>query len=296
MAPEEQARECGIVYFTRFYAFRGGAAAPEGPASGDLGYVKFGAFRGDNRTYSITLATWAEDKEMRRVAHPETFEAVAARIPSLAPWVAPELGEPITGVEVMARLRNRRRHFVVDDRPIVLGLAVLGDAAICTNPLYGRGCTTGSVHAHLAADAYEANRTGMTVDLDGFSVALHDATVRDIEPFYRSAIAQDGDSRATAAAMSVASGEAGDAPAPAEDPMRAIVREGLMPATRTDPVVFRAFMRAFNLLDPPEAMLANTDVITRVMAAYEQRHERTPEPPLGPPRREMLVHIAASQA
>ena len=41
-------------------------------------------------------------------------------------------------------------------------------------------------------------------------------------------------------------------------------------------------------------MLGNTDVITRVMAAYEKRGERQPDPPLGPPRREMVARIAAA--
>ena len=292
VAPSESIHECGIVYYTRFYAFHDGAIAPEGPANGDVGYVKFGAFRGDNRTYSITLATWGEDRDMRRVARPEIFDEVCQRLPSLAPWVAPTLGEPITGVEVMAKLRNRRRHFVVDDQPVVLGLAVIGDAAICTNPLYGRGCTTGSVHAHLAADAYKAHRSETTVDLDGFARQLHQDTVSEIEPFYRSAVAQDGDSRATAVALAAASGETdGAVAAPAEDPMRAIVLDGLMPALRTDPVVFRAFMRAFNLLDVPEAMMGKADVIARVIATYEARADRPAPASLGPPRRDMIKYV-----
>ena len=65
--------------------------------------------------------------------------------------------------------------------------------------------------------------------------------------------------------------------------MRDLLRDGLMPAVRTDATVFRAFVRAFNLLDAPDAMMADADVIGRVMAAYEERDQRPPEPPLGPP-------------
>ena len=39
---------------------------------------------------------------------------------------------------------------------------------------------------------------------------------------------------------------------PSEDPrafMQTIFRDGLLPALRTSPVVFRAFLRWFNLLD-----------------------------------------------
>ena len=42
--------------------------------------------------------------------------------------------------------------------------------------------------------------------------------------------------------------------------MRSIMRDGLMPAVRTDATVFRAFVRAFNLLDPPELITTDPDV------------------------------------
>lgn len=277
--PDEEIHECGIVYYTRFYEFAEGAEAPIGPPNGDLGYLKFGAFRGDNRTYSITLTTDGDDREMRRVARPQVFDEACRAVPALAKWTDTNCGAPITGVEVMARLRNRRRRFVVDGAPLALGLAVIGDAALCTNPLYGRGCTTGSVHAYLASDAY----TEHGCDLDAFAHALHDSTVRDLEPFYRSSVAQDADARANALAMATGVDES---------PMRAIVRDGLVPAMRTDPVVLRAFMRSFNLLDPPEALLANAEVIAAVMKAYETRAERVPDPPLGPPRAEMIERLS----
>jgi hypothetical protein len=73
--------------------------------------------------------------------------------------------------------------------------------------------------------------------------------------------------------------------------MADLLRDGFLPATRTDPDVFRAFLRAFNLLDPPDALLADTDLMARVLAVYQDRHQRPPEEPLGPPRREMLGYL-----
>ena len=54
----EKAEDTGIVYFSRFYRLADGADAPkqEGPVAGDLGYLKFAVFPGDDHTYSITLA------------------------------------------------------------------------------------------------------------------------------------------------------------------------------------------------------------------------------------------------
>ena len=51
--------ECGIVYLSRFYRLRPGCQAPpqEGPIGGDLGYLKYAIFLGDNDTFSVTFGT-----------------------------------------------------------------------------------------------------------------------------------------------------------------------------------------------------------------------------------------------
>jgi hypothetical protein len=80
----------------------------------------------------------------------------------------------------------------------------------------------------------------------------------------------------------------------ADDPgvqMADLMRHGLFPATRLDPDVFRAFIRAFNLLDAPDTLLADATIIGRVLEVYQDRDSRPPEEPLGPPRREMLAHL-----
>jgi hypothetical protein len=67
--------------------------------------------------------------------------------------------------------------------------------------------------------------------------------------------------------------------------MRSVFRDGLAPALRTSPVVFRAFLRWFNLLAQPDALMNDPTVVGDVLEAYQSRHERPPEPPVGPPRR-----------
>jgi len=56
-------------------------------------------------------------------------------------------------------------------------------------------------------------------------------------------------------------------------------------------VVFRAFLRMFNLLDPPDSLLGNFDVIGRVLSVYQDREQRPPEPSLGPDRSGLLTAI-----
>ena len=79
---------------------------------------------------------------------------------------------------------------------------------------------------------------------------------------------------------------AGDDPAAF---MQEVMREGLLPAVRSDAWVFRSFIPAFNLLDPPDAMLTDADVFTKVLTAYQDREHRPPQPSLGPPRVDMLA-------
>jgi hypothetical protein len=77
--------------------------------------------------------------------------------------------------------------------------------------------------------------------------------------------------------------------------MRAVFRHGLVPALRRDPVVLRAFMRTFNLLTPPDAMLKDPDVSSRVLAAWQQRDQRPPEESMGPRSRADLLAILAGE-
>jgi hypothetical protein len=70
--------------------------------------------------------------------------------------------------------------------------------------------------------------------------------------------------------------------------VRALLREGLLPALQTSPVVFRAFLRWFNLLAKPDALIADGEVVTAVMEAYAARDTRPPPEPFGPSREELL--------
>ena len=125
------------------------------------------------------------------------------------------------------------------------------------------------------------------------------ATGRDVTPWYRAAVAQDRLGRTQPA------GGDGGANGPVEEARdeqareqaelaRSLLRDGLFPALRTDPVVLRAFLRMMNLLAPPDALVTDGDVVTRVMQVYARRGERPPEPPVGPGREELLAPLTPS--
>ena len=291
----EQVEDTGIVYLSRFFELRDGAAYPEqlGPIGGDLDYLKFGVFRGDDRTFSITLAVRTDDEQLRRaLMDPDRFLDVAAAIPATAAHVQTERAAPITEVHVMAGLLNRRRRFVdAEGAPVVVGLHAVGDAHTCTNPLYGRGCSLAMVQAQLLADALDDHGA----DHHARAVAYEAASRAEVTPWYAAAVAQDRMGRSSEGSAAGSGADAGEGGA--DDPKelaRRLMRDGLFPAMRVDPVVLRAFLRMFNLLEPPDSLMKDADVIGRVMSVYATRDERPPESPMGPPRDQILALLGGA--
>jgi 2-polyprenyl-6-methoxyphenol hydroxylase-like FAD-dependent oxidoreductase len=269
----ETEEDTGIIYLSRFYRLRDGADVPDqiGPIGGDLGYLKYATFIGDNRTFSVTFAVPVDDADLRaKLLDPATFERAGSVLVATQPWVDPDRAEPITPVHVMAKLLNRIRRF---DR--VQGFHAVGDAHTCTNPLYGRGCSLAMVQATLLADAVAEHGD----DAVARAAAYEAASTEHVEPWYHASVMADRENR-------------GEVEADESDPrnfMRAVMREGFAPAMRLDQRVFRAFLRTFNLLTTPDAMLRDGELITRIVEVYNDRENRPPEPELGPPTRADFV-------
>ncbi len=286
---EEAVDDTGIVYFSRFYRLLDGAGYPPrtGPIGGDLGYLKYGVFVGDNRTFSVTLATPTGDQELRKeLTDPDVFDTCARQLVATAPWLDGR-AEPITeSVHVMAGLINRWRQYVVGERPVATGCIAIGDAVLCTNPLYGRGCATAFWGAHLMVEAIDAHPGDSEAMLLAYEVALR----AEIYPWYRASVEQDAEARRVAAALLAGDDPDGD-PTDQRSFMRAVFRDGLLPALRRDPVVLRAFFRALNLLTAPDTMIKDPDVGGRVLAVWQDRDNRPPEPALGPKRRADLLTL-----
>ncbi len=97
----ETVEDTGIVYASRFYRLLPGAELPPrpGPIGGDLGYVKYGTFVGDNRTFSVTLAIPTGDDELRR-----RLADLQRSMRRHAPSRRPHRGS--TGAQTQSRLRS----------------------------------------------------------------------------------------------------------------------------------------------------------------------------------------------
>ncbi|MDX2165541.1 MAG: FAD-dependent oxidoreductase [Deltaproteobacteria bacterium] len=281
----EKLEQSGVVYYTRFYRFRPGAEAPAPtryPAAADYNWIKYAIFPADDRTFSITFAVALAFPRLKVLARVEAFDEMTRALPALVPWVDPAVSEPIGDpehpVQAMGGLINRLRRFVVDGEPLAKGFFALGDSAYCTNPLYGRGCAQAFLHSDLLGQALDAHPD----DLAAAARALDASARREIEPFYKASVLADRD------AVRKAEGRRHRKLA---DRLRArFIEDGLIVATRCDPVVFRAFVRMFNMLEPPEVAFGRRAVVWRALRVWlrGKRRNRIYAIP-GPPDRETTI-------
>ncbi len=291
----EEASPCGILYYTRHYKLRDGQDDPPrdgAPGGADLGYIKFGVFVADNRHFSVTLAVPEIESGLRTaVIRPEKFDAACMAMPGAAKWVDPKRSEPVSRVYAMGELQNVWRHYLLHGEPQVLGFFALGDAAIRTNPLYGRGCASGVVEAHLLRSALDSSGDPVERarqydrDLTEAMRPYYDSMVRlDLQAIRRAAHERDPTYRPGYRARMA----------------KSFTEEALMPAQRGDIEVSRALSRAFHMLDEPTAFLKRPAVMARILSHWtmskaEKERRGLYPPKAGPDRAGMLslLKIAA---
>jgi len=287
----EDASPAGILYFTRHYRLHDGAEEPPrslNPGAGDLGYIKYGVFIADNRHHSVTLACPEIESEMR-VALPgaDVFDAVCAQLPGVAPWTDPARAAPASKVFAMGALKNAWRSFVEDGAPRVMNYYPIGDAALRTNPLYGRGCSTGAIQAFLLGAIFDETPDPAT------RMLLLDARVRaELRGFFDAMVKQDE------AAIRRAERERnpdGKTPRWRARLVKSFIDDGIGPASRGDLVVLRALMRPFHMHETPDAWTKRPEVLARILVAWiKARPLKIYPPKLGPERAEMLASFGIS--
>ncbi len=281
----EEAESCGIVYFTRHYRRTGvEPAESRTPGNGDLDYLKFGRFPGDNGCFSITLAAPEIEEGLRQaLVRPEVFDEVCARLPGLAPWLDPAISEPISRVFGMGELTSRWRRFVNPDQRALHGYFAVGDALIRSNPLYGRGCSFAAVESELLGQVLDET------DEPAERARLYDSRVREaLRPFYEDMREQD---RAAIRRAEQARDPAYRSPLRARL-LKSFVDNGVGPAVRGDVRLLRAAVREFNMVDPPRAWVRKPENLVKLVGRWARaRPAEAAPPPLGPRRAEMLAAL-----
>jgi 2-polyprenyl-6-methoxyphenol hydroxylase-like FAD-dependent oxidoreductase len=285
----EESEDCGILYYTRHFRLLPGLAEPsrEGaPGSGDLGFIKFGIFPGDNGCFSLTLAVPEPEAVMRQaVMRPETFDAICALLPGVARWTSPERSEPISKVFGMGDLKSRWRTFAAADQRAVQGFFAIGDSLVRTNPLYGRGCSFAAIEAFILQSVLDE-----TAD-PGARARLYDLRVKtELTPYYDDMRRQD---RSAIRRARQALDPEYAAPLRARV-LTSFLNDGVRIAIRSDIGLMRAALRDFHMIDKPGVWLKQPGTIAKVMGRWARGKRRNAElyPPVaGPGRAEMMLAL-----
>lgn len=275
----EEAEDSGFVYYTRFFRSENGGGIPEPRAAllSTVGSLSILTLPSDAGTWSVTVFGASHDRPLKRLRHADRWSAVVAACPLHAHWLD---GDPITGVLSMGGVLDRHRRLVVDGRPVVTGVALLADAAACTNPSLGRGMALGMAHADLLPGVIDA----CLEDPGLFTEAWDDATEQELVPWYRATVATDRDRLAELGALR----EGRPAPAPA-DPAAAL-RAALPRVMGRDAELFRAGLEITSCMTLPQDVFARPGLAERVLELSADADALRPPP--GPGREELLRLLA----
>lgn len=289
VAEEKDSAE--IVYYTRHYRLKPGEQEPprgENRSAGDLGYLKFGVFPGDNGHFAIILCVPVAETALKEaLKDADQFERICLSIPGLAPWLAGGRSEPTTEPFGIGDIQAVWRHYVADGESLIENFFAVGDAALRTNPLYGRGCSTGIMHAHLLADVLE-----QTTEPRARALAFDARTREELRPIFETSLREDRSGIKRARALMT--GELLDRPDSLKRWFGLAFGDALAAAARERIHVLRGLLRTFHLLEKPGDFLKDGAIRRTVLLYMLKGRKRNAAKRLqrGPSRREMIELIS----
>ena len=277
--PSEELEDSGFLYFGRHFRSADGLVPPlMGPAQIHWGTISSITLPADNGTWGVVLVTSSKDTALRPLREADRWEAVVRGLPLVAHWLD---GTPIDdGVQVMARLEDRYRGFVVDGKPVATGVVAVADSWACSNPANGRGASIGMLHGLTLRDQLRA------VDLDdpaAFAEAFHAATAETVEPWYRATLASDRHRLGEIEAG--IQGAAYDSPDPWYE-----LEKALDAAFGRDPECTRANFDIRFVLRTPEEVFARPGLRDKTLQLGSGWRDA---PPFGPTREQLLALVSA---
>ena len=278
--PAEELEDSGFVYYGRYFRSADGSIpAMRGPVGMDWGTITSLTLPADNGTWAIVLVTGSKDTALRPLREAARWEGLVRGLPTVAHWLN---GTPLDDeVQVMARLEDRCRGFVVDGQPVATGVVAVADSWACSNPANGRGASIGMLHARALRDQL---RTAGLDDPAAFADAFHAATAETVEPWYRATLATDrhrlGEIEADLR------GTTYDPPDPAYQ-----LEKSLDTAVDRDPDCLRATFDIRFVLQTPAQVFARPGLRDKTLTLGSDWRG---EPPFGPTRKQILALVSGA--
>jgi hypothetical protein len=277
--PTEEIADSGFLYFGRHFRSADGSLPPMfGPPQIHWGTISSLTLPADNGTWAVVVVAGSKDTALRSLREADRWETVVHGLPLVAHWLD---GTPIDdGVQVMARLEDRYRGFVVDGNPVATGVVAVADSWACSNPANGRGASIGMLHALTLRDQL---RVAGVDDPAAFAEAFHAATAETVEPWYRATLATDRHRLAE-----IESGIRGETYDP-QDPEYQL-EKALEAAVSQDPDCLRALLDIALVLRTPEEVFARPGLRDKTLQLGSGWREAQP---LGPTREQLLALASA---
>jgi hypothetical protein len=246
-----------------------------GGPRGDLGYLAFATFIGDNRTFCLCIMVPPWDRGFRELRDPAAFQRIAVRLPGLAAWLEPS--DSVSAVLPMGQLRNQLLDVVDDDGPLLTGLIPIGDARCHTNPTFAFGASLSLWQAIRLADLADHSTNDMDLVTCFESEVGADAAAR-----FHAVSAEDRDRARWW------SGEPIDITDPAVS-LPLFLRFIAYPTAARDPALLRAVARRINAFDPVDRLAGHVELLNRARALHA---ESAADRPSMPPRSLILGALA----
>jgi 2-polyprenyl-6-methoxyphenol hydroxylase-like FAD-dependent oxidoreductase len=271
--------DSGAIYYCRYFELAEGVEHLDAPVlnpRGDLGFMGFNTFRGDNRTFAVILLAPAADRQLRVLRHERAWRAACSAITPLDVMTSADYGRPITDVMPMGGLMNVDR----TGNPGVSGIIAAGDAFCHTDPAFAYGLSFALAHARALADAA--------------------AEAPDVDAIVQRYRADAGPEARERHALACAT-DAARALRWRGEPLDIGRRDGCYPlfsfvgalaAAPHDDLVLRRTIRRIGLLDRTAAFDEDDAVHDRIESILGRLAARPPSP--GPPRDELLARLAAT--
>jgi 2-polyprenyl-6-methoxyphenol hydroxylase-like FAD-dependent oxidoreductase len=273
---QEESEDSGFIYYGRYFRSADGTTPqPFGPLLAPMGTFSILTLPADNGTWAVALVTSSGDQVLKRMRDPDLWRAVMEACPLHAHWLQ---GEPIGELEAMGGMIDRYRRPIADGRPLLTGIALLGDAWACTNPSLGRGISLGLLHTKCLREVVGSHLD----DPLEFAQAWDAATEANLTPWYRETVAEDRDRLHEIEAL-----RNGMEPAPPSE-RSAVLRRALTTAMLHDPELFRAFLSSRAVLTPLSETFAQAGLAERTLELAGE-HERMVLP--GPSREDLLQQL-----
>jgi 2-polyprenyl-6-methoxyphenol hydroxylase-like FAD-dependent oxidoreductase len=300
---EVEDEDAELVYFTRHYKLNEGSEEPsqDGPerSAGDLGYLKYGIFPGEEGHFAAIICAHPEEVLIRKALNnADVFHTMLQAIPGAQQWVDPARSTPTTDSFGFADIHTVWRHYVNEDpakegesvkTPVATNFFAVGDATLRTNPLYGRGCAIGMHHAHIMAQV-------LTDEADPIkrAILLDERTEDALRPIFNAS--QTEDRNAIKRAHANMQGNPVEKPDSLKAWFGLAFGAAIGAAAQNELHVLRGSLRTFQLEEKPGEFLQDKAIRNTVLRYMLRGRKKNASASIvnGPDRDEMLGIIAGA--